>query len=249
LAPVIVSALKALVMPPLSLFVLGAAGLCVHPKRPRLGKTLMFVAAALLVALSLPVVSAALIRGLQSRSALDLEHLPEGPQAIVVLAGDFNAFAPEYGGSTVGMLTLERVRYAALLAHRTALPVLSAGGPPREGFEPLSVAMQRVLESELDTDVRWTERASRTTRENVAHAREILSAEGINRIYLVTHSWHMPRAAKAARAAGFEVIPAPTSFLAWPRARVALVPSAKALRQSSWALHEWIGRAWYALTG
>jgi hypothetical protein len=34
----------------------------------------------------------------------------------------------EYGGDTLGRLTLERVRYGARVAKKTGLPVLVAGG-------------------------------------------------------------------------------------------------------------------------
>jgi uncharacterized SAM-binding protein YcdF (DUF218 family) len=239
---------KSLVLPPLSLFVLGAIGFALRKKRPRLGRALMGAAALLLFLLCLPVVAAALVMSLQTIDALDPDHLPEGPQAIVVLGSDFYPHAPEYGGSTVGMLSLERVRYGAFLARETGLPVMTTGGRMRKGERPLADLMQEVLVTDFGVEVRWAERRSFNTRQNVQFAAEILRPEGIERIFLVTHAWHMPRAAAAAEAAGFEVVPACTSYRSWPPVKPSsFLPSSRALRESTWALHEWIGRVWYGL--
>jgi uncharacterized SAM-binding protein YcdF (DUF218 family) len=241
---------KSLVLPPLSLFVLGALGFAVRKKRPVLGKILMSAAVGLLFLLCLPVVAAALAISLQTIDALDPEQLPEGPQAVVVLGCDFYPHAPEYGGSTVGMLSLERSRYGAFLARQTGLPVMTTGGRMRKGERPIAEFMQDVLETDFGVEVRWTETRSFNTRENVQFAAEILAPEGVERIFLVTHAWHMPRAVAAAEAAGFEVTPACTSYRSWPPVKPSsALPSARALRESTWALHEWIGRVWYALTG
>jgi uncharacterized SAM-binding protein YcdF (DUF218 family) len=247
------AALKLLVMPPSSLFLLGALGLLVHRRRPRLGKLLVATAVGTLFVLSLPIVSAALMRGLQHDEplrveALDTDSETEGVDAIVVLAADHNPYAPEYGGATIGTLTLERIRYAARLARQTGLPILTAGGPPEPGGTPLSVMMKEVLEEEFGVSVRWCERTSRNTLQNLTGAQRILAAEGLDHAYLVTHSWHIPRALASAETAGLRVTPAPTSFRTWPKRKVALAfPSSRALRESCWCIHEWFGRAWYAL--
>jgi len=242
-----------LVMPPLALFALGAVGLVVHRRRPRLGKALMGAAAAGLFVLSLPIVAATLTRSLQHDEALDLAHLPErpeGPQAIVVLGADCHRNAPEYGGSTVGMLSLERLRFAARLARRTGLPVLTTGGAPAEDMRPVAEYMADTLREDFGVEVRWIEDRSGNTRENVRFAKELLAEDDITRIYLVTHAWHMPRALRETEAAGLEAVAAGTMYHGWPRVRItSYLPSARALRESSWAVHEWIGRAWYALTG
>ena len=249
------SALKLLVMPPASLFLLGALGLLLHKRRPRLGKALIGTAVGTLFVLSLPLVAAALMRGLQYDEPVQIEALdleaggPETPGAIVVLAADHNPYAPEYGGATIGTLTLERLRYAARLARQTGLPVLTTGGPPDPGEEALGVMMTRVLEDEFGVPVRWTERSSQNTLQNLAGARRLLAADGIDHAYLVTHSWYIPRALASAESAGLRVTPAPTSFRTWPKQKVALAfPSSRALRESCWCIHEWLGRAWYALT-
>ena len=53
------------------------------------------------------------------------------------------------------------------------------------------------------------------------------------------------------RAAGLEVVPAPTQFKSAARSPLGaldLLPQSNALRNSYFALHEWLGIAWLALT-
>ena len=239
-------------MPPLSLFVLAGLGWAIRKKRPVLGRWLIGSSVALLFLLSVPLVSAALTRSLQRVEVLNLERLPAGPQAIVILGADFSPLAPEYGGATVGMMTLERLRYGAALARNTGLPVLTAGGPSREGVRPIAEHMKDTLEVDFGIPVTWTESRSNNTRENLRYAAELLRPgddDGIRHIYLVSHVWHLPRARGAAERAGFIVTPAGTGYRAWPPAKLgSALPSARGLRESSWAIHEWIGRLWYALT-
>jgi uncharacterized SAM-binding protein YcdF (DUF218 family) len=244
--------LEALLMPPLALFALAALGAAVSLWRPRLGKQLIALAVILLWGLSAPVVAAALALGLQTSPPLDLERLPEGPRAIVVLGADYRPDAREYGGrgggATVGPMSLERLRYAAALARASELPLLVTGGPPRPGERPMAETMAEVLERELGIEARWIEPRAATTRANLENAAVLLAADGIAEVFLVTHAWHMPRAAGAARAAGLSPTPAPTAFASWPPLEPrSFLPSARALRDSALALHEWIGRAWYAL--
>lgn len=102
--------------------------------RPRLGRALAWLGVGSLFLLSLPVVSHALLRSLEP-PALDLRR-PGEAQAIVILGGGVRRNAAEFGGDTLARLTLERVRYGALVARATRLPVLVSGGsvsgePPR----------------------------------------------------------------------------------------------------------------------
>jgi len=241
--------LKVLVLPPLSLFLLAALGLLVARRRRKLGLFITGGAACLLVLLTIPFVSAGLLISLQTAPALP----PEGPypdaQAIVVLGADVNPRAPEYGGATVGSLSMERLRYAARLARATGLPLLTTGGSLMEGTPAVAELMARVLEDELATPVRWTEIGSRTTRQNADFTAGMLAGEGVRRVFLVTHAWHMPRARAAFESAGLEVVPAPTGFRIWPDlVPRSFLPSARSMRQSYFAFHEWIGRLWYALS-
>jgi uncharacterized SAM-binding protein YcdF (DUF218 family) len=85
---------------------------------------------------------------------------------------------------------------------------------------------------------------SRDTVENAARMAELLRRDGVRRIALVTDASHIPRAAAAFRAVGFEVIPAPTAFpLSMERPLLEWLPSSHGLTTCRMLLREWLGRA------
>lgn len=173
-------------------------------------------------------------------------------RAIVVLAGGRERSAPEYGGETVSAISLERLRYGAVLARRHGLPVLVSGGSPGGDATSEAELMIGVLEKELRVPVRWREDASDDTAENATKSAALLRQAGIRRVVLVTHAFHMLRARRAFEGAGVEVVPAPMGFRALPRgfpeAPHEWLPRASAMRLTYLAMHEWIGLAWYALS-
>ena len=159
--------------------------------------------------------------------------------------------APEYGGDTAGERTLLRLRYGALLAKRFDLPLLVTGGRPKDATRTEAAVMAEILEREFTVKVRWQEGESRNTAENASKSAAILRDAGVRRIVLVTQAFHMPRAVRLFRAAGLEVVPAPTQFKTAansPLGPLDLLPQSNALRNSYFALHEWLGIAWLALT-
>jgi uncharacterized SAM-binding protein YcdF (DUF218 family) len=167
-------------------------------------------------------------------------------QVIVVLGGGINYRAPEYGGDTVKSRTLARLRYAARLQRTLARPVLVTGGAPEGNLIGEAQLMKAVLEQDFQTPVQWVEQRSNNTLENARLSYRLLKPAGIERVYLVTHAWHMRRARLAFESAGFAVIPAPTAYTT--RFEITLldfVPRAEALQDSSVALHEIIGMVWY----
>ena len=108
--------------------------------------------------------------------------------------------------------------------------------------------MQAVLTREFQVPVQWIEQDSRNTLENARLSRRLLQAAGVQRIYLVTHAWHMPRARLAFEHAGFAVIPAPTRYATFFESTILeFLPKASALLDSSRFFHEVIGIGWYHL--
>jgi uncharacterized SAM-binding protein YcdF (DUF218 family) len=74
----------------------------------------------------------------------------------------------------------------------------------------------------------------------------LLKPAGVERIYLVTQAWHMPRARRAFENAGFAVIPAPTGYATRFELTVLdFLPNVEALNDSSLFFHEILGIAWY----
>jgi uncharacterized SAM-binding protein YcdF (DUF218 family) len=106
--------------------------------------------------------------------------------------------------------------------------------------------MRLRMQADFQVPVRWVEGKAINTFENARFSKEILEREGINKIYLVTHAWHMPRSIMAFREAGFEVIPAPMAFTTRYQTDVfAFIPSAGAMRDAYILTHELIGKVWY----
>ncbi len=249
----LVKALSAFLLPPgLNLSLAGIGALLMLRWR-RIGAGVVALALVTLYLLSMSAVSGPMMASLETYPALTTG---DGKQAdvgaIVVLAGDRYANAPEYDGfDTVSRLTLERLRYAARLHRQTSLPVLLTGGAPLGQDFSLAFVMKQVLVDDFRVPVAWSEGNSRTTWENAEYTREILAEDGIARFYLVTHAWHMQRAMMAFRRMGLQPVAAPTRFTTRSSARdgkwLAWLPSAAALRQSSLAMHEYLGQVWYWL--
>lgn len=242
--------MKGFVLPPISLYILIALGWLIARRWRRTGHAISISAFIVLVVLSLPFVAAWMMQPLEMYPALNPQRLPSGPQAIVILSGDTQSEAPEYGFDIPGPLTLERVRYGAFLHKKTELPILVSGGRFALFQKSLARQMQETLTNEFGVPVRWIEQRSLDTHENAVLSAEILQAEGIKTVFLVTHAWHMRRSMAAFRATGIEAIPAPTRFIREPTGIVEdFIPDASSLRASYFALHEYIGLLYYYVVG
>ena len=232
--------ITALVLPPTGALLLSMAGLLLLHRKPRLGRALAWSGVLILFVLSLPPVSWTLNALVNDSPALDLRRASQA-QAIVVLGGGLRRDAPEYGGDTMNWLSLERVRYAAILARRTHLPVLVAGGRVYGG-RPEAELMRSALESEFGVPVRWVETDSRNTHENAVMSSRILRADGVTTVLLVTHGVDTRRARREFAANGLSPISAPTVLPGWTLDNpLQLLPSMGALEGSYLALYELFG--------
>ena len=159
--------------------------------------------------------------------------------------------APEYAGAHIpDYIALARLRYAARLQHETGLPLLVSGGnlAPFAPRQSKAADMANALTEDFRTPVTWIEGRSETTAQNATYSSAILRAAGVRRILLVTDAMHMARAERAFKRSGLEVVAAPTMFFRLTSHDFnAFVPSAEGLRQSYYALYEWIGIVWYRL--
>ena len=241
-----VSWLKSLVLPPGLLLLILGIGLAV---RGRTGRLLAIAAAVGLAVLSMPFAARSLSAWLDGRIPLVTVEM-HAAQAIVVLAGDYRGFAPEYGEASVGGLTLVRLHHAAYLQRRTGLPLLVSGGGTPPALKPgLAETMRIALERDFRVPVRWIEDRSRNTLENAAETQRILAPAGIDTVLLVTHAHHMARSVRAFEAVGLKVVPAPTGgqgpWLEWRWDD--LLPDSRAFDRSCAALHEIFGMVWYDL--
>ncbi|EGG99364.1 Putative membrane protein [gamma proteobacterium IMCC2047] len=245
--------LKAMVMPPLG-NILGVVFALLFLRRHPVLKTLLISFSLLtLLLLSVPMVSYTLGKQLERYPALDWQSIKdEDYQAIVVLGSGRYRAAPEYGGQdTAKPMGLVRLRYGAYLHRKTGLPLLVTGGAWLDDFVPEAEFMARVLEEEFLVKATWQEPRSRTTWENAKYSRELTGSDGVQKILLVTHAWHMPRALYSFERAGFDVTAAPTQFKTSNPAGGLVgdyIPNVSSLQDSTWMLHEMLGLLWYRMT-
>lgn len=233
----VLSAVAAVVLvPPVNLAALALVAVLFGRRR------LALWSLVLLLLLALPLVSALLLRGLES-----WPPPPPGPapQAVVILGGDVRRVA----GAAIdvaGPLSLERLQAGAALARATHLPILVTGGLVDPEGPPVATLMAKSLAADFASPPRWVEPASHDTWENARFTAAMLLPAGIRSVYVVTHSWHMRRALLAFAGTGLTVTPAPLP----PDRAITfhlglLVPRVAGWRNSYFALHEWIGLAWY----
>jgi uncharacterized SAM-binding protein YcdF (DUF218 family) len=214
----------------------------------------VLVLSAMVAVLALPVTTQFLMDRLEVFPPITPASLAaamvDPPGAIVILSAGLRVYAPEFGTETLDELSLERVRYGALLARTTRLPILVSGGLGGEGRLPLATVMAVALLSDYGIQARWLESRSANTAENAIYSSEILRSAGVKRVILVTHAWHMKRASAAFIANGMSVLPGPTAFYGPAGDEDTLLrffPRVQTLRMSALALHEIIGRQWYRL--
>jgi uncharacterized SAM-binding protein YcdF (DUF218 family) len=241
------SILLSLAMPPTGFVTLIIIGLLLRGSWHRFGRRLTWAATIGLLLLSLPVVShtalVALETGLPMTPPVD-----HPPQAIIVLGAEVVRDHSDPLGARAGLLTLDRLRAAAALQRSTGLPVLVTGGTTEQDTTPVGLVMDHTLREDFQIPVRWVESKSADTRENALFSADILRAEGIASVYVVTNAWHMKRALVAFEGTGLAVTAAPT-----PPEGIALpdfgefLPHAGAWQTAYYALHEWIGLIWYKL--
>lgn len=211
----------------------------------RIGRRVAAAALMLLVLLSLPIVANTLLRSLGDGGSVAAGQ--DAPQAIVVLGADVAEGAAGQGAGVPGALTLQRLRTGAALARKTGLPILVTGGIVSTDVPPVAKIMADSLADDFRLPAKWVEPDSATTWENARDSVPILRAAGISRAFVVTHAWHMRRAMIAFAGSGVQAVPFPldqaerSDIDAW-----SFAPRTSALMTSYYALHEWIGCAWYA---
>jgi uncharacterized SAM-binding protein YcdF (DUF218 family) len=237
--------LISLALPPVCFLSVMIVALSIERRYRRTAFALLCIGVAGSMLLALPVVPNLLIAALE-------QHLPVNPpadampQAIVILGGDLSRIgsAPY---ALPGFLTLDRLRAGAALQRRTGLPILVTGGIVQRDRPAIATIMAASLRDDFKVPVTWVEDASDDTWENAAFSADILKKQGIHSVYVVTQGWHMRRAILAFQPTGLIVTAAPTSIespidpIAWD-----FLPHASSWIRSYYALHEWIGCAWYA---
>jgi uncharacterized SAM-binding protein YcdF (DUF218 family) len=240
--------MKSLLLPPGIILVLALVAVLIRRRRPFSSKVIVASCFLFLYALSTPALSGALLGSLQWYEPLELSSAAgRSAEVIVVLSGDRRRGDGEGRPDDLGPLTLERVAHAARLKKVLDLPLLVSGGSLEEGLLPLAELMATALRDDFGVAANFLEARSHNTEFNARLSARILKSNRVGSVVLVTHAWHMPRAKSSFERHGLEVIPAPAAFM-WQSEGATLgdwIPQADALQESSFAMHEWIGLAWY----
>jgi uncharacterized SAM-binding protein YcdF (DUF218 family) len=197
---------------------------------------------------SLPVVSDQVWRTLEGDQRI---HSPESlpaASAVVVLSGMARLSESDQGPVFEWEQASDRFWAGVTLLDAGKAPVLVFTGgrqpwSPSPRTEGQWLAEQAIRLGVTQDRIRVTDEVRNTSQEAAAVETLIIERD----ILLVTSAFHMPRAQKIFTDAGFRVTPVPVDFqheldpLRWSH----LLPSAEALRKTSAAAREWIGRVYY----
>jgi len=245
----------ALLLPPVPLLMLLLIGAVLLAARRALGGTLVLTSVLLLWFSGCIGGSELLAHGLLNPSASlsndrikTLKTHAREPVAIVVLGGGMEPFAPEYRTSSLQFRSLERLRYGVWLSRETGWPIAFSGGAgwgQPDGPAEAQVA-QRIAAQEFGRPLKWIEDGSRDTRENAVRTVALLRSQGVKRILLVTHGWHMPRSLRAfeqAAAGDIRIEAAPMGLARHTELPVLRwLPSGEGLTATRLVLREWMGQ-------
>ncbi len=228
-------------------------------KRSRLAIIPISVTLFVLFLSSSAWISDALVR------SLEFQNLPtEIPtaDAIVVLGGSTESAIPPRPWIEIREEG-DRVLYAGkLYRDRKAPRLILSGG--RVDWRPSSASEAEDMATLLETmgvprTAMILESNSLNTRENAVNTQQILQAQGIQRILLVTSAMHMPRSLLIFKKLGIDAIPAPTDFTSiqvdqatqnsFAASILDTLPDADQLRRTNRALKEYVGILVYRLRG
>ncbi len=166
----ITNAMASLLLPPMSLVLLGLIGLLLRRRYQKSGTTLVVSSVLLLVVLSTGAGSRMLVKPLEDRHVQIADPVTSGAQAIVVLGGGREILSPEDANrDRPSSDTLMRLRHGARLQRQTALPVLVSGGNPDGRGDSEAIVMARAMEEDFRIKVRWM--ADHTTAKNLMRNR------------------------------------------------------------------------------
>lgn len=107
----------------------------------------------------------------------------------------------------------ERIRHGLALYQRGLAPrLIFTGGFGGSGarFAESEVARRYALRHAIPDEAILIETHSRSTRQNLLYARELMRANGINKVILVSDPLHMARALRISRELGIEAVASAT---------------------------------------
>jgi uncharacterized SAM-binding protein YcdF (DUF218 family) len=219
-------------------------------RRGRLLVTLIGVALGLLILLPVEVW---LNESLEDRFPAN-PPLPAHVDGIIILGGAVDPHLSVARGQLVltsaGARLVEGARLARLHPEAKVVFAGGAGDPFRPSQAEAPVAAGALEEFGVAKDRLLLDDASRNTFENAVFAQRLaMPAKGSTWV-LVTSARHMPRAMGVFRAVGWPVVAWPVDYSTDGEGRwLSADPLGLRLTRLTEALHEWIGLAFYRLTG
>lgn len=227
-------------------------GMCVWFFHRITGSIILMTGIVSLWVLSTPIVAYHYVNLLQNQYPLlndEMLTADNNHDAILVLGGGDMTEVEYHNARTVSDFTLHRLKYAAYLHDKTHLPIIVSGGKTIASLDSEADLMAKILQDNYDIPVTIKESNSMTTADESRYILSILKQHDINRVYLVTNAWHMPRSVYIFECAGVNVTPAPMGYFSYGPgyALISYLPNIDALYASSIAMHEYIGMLWYRL--
>jgi len=188
-----------------------------------------------------------------ARSAAQIKT--QRADALLLLSAGYTSANPELDHqSRPDALSLERLGYAVKLHRESGLPIIISGGKLKTQDEPVAQILARWLHERAGIEALALETRSTSTWENLLYSAPLLRELGFQRVALVTHAFHMPRAMQVAEALGIDAIAAPFGYLGPKPARPSdysdssmWKPAARNITHNYLLLHELLGAHWYRL--
>lgn len=245
--------LDLLVAPLTWALILVALGAVKHPRIRRFARFAPAAAIAILWIFSLEPVSNALVRSLEEPRVATFSPATTY-DAVVLLGGFVDARASESAGEPAYQDGVERmlVTFDLLRSGQAKKVLVSTGDVDSVGVtwtEANAVAAQLKAWG-IEGDRILVEDKSRNTRENALFSADIVRAQGLSKLLLVTSAFHMKRALGCFEAVGLHPDTRPTDFHAYAgKYHLGWLPRASYLANSTSALREHLGRIVYRLRG
>ena len=220
----------------------------------RIGLALSVLAALILFVTLYTTTGSYVLQGLEARFPKPAGD-PQSLDCMIVLGGAFETEVTTTRGGIELNQAADRFVEALRLARRfpeAAILVSGGDGSLSGDYEGDAVASARFFATfGIASDRLVRETASRTTAENVANSRSLLSDRRMENCLLITSAFHMPRAIGLFRAAGVPVTPWPTDYRTSGSVGLGVDLTQPTLnaQQAATAMREAIGLAAYYLTG
>lgn len=169
------------------------------------------------------------------------------PDGIIVLGGAIDSEASAARDALETDSSAERLLAMLQLAHRfPKARIVYSGGSGNlvaDSVAEAPIAARLIEGLGLANGRVMLEDKSRTTEENAAFTRRLISPKPGERWLLVTSAWHMPRSVGLFRKAGFDVEAYPVDFrtLGWRDGIRPFDRVSYGLGRADVAIHEWVG--------